>query len=201
MYRHRGHRYLTLRCTGKAIEDFEKAAQLVVGKPDETEPDGQPNDANIPTSTLQSNIYYHLALAYYLQKDYAKAKQAYEKCLLVSTNPDMYTATANWYYLTLCRLGLYAEAKGLLNSVDFKTPLLENGVYRQLLLLHRDKPSPAAAMQKGQGGSDVQSATYLYGLYMYLFLNKYEKEAAQVRKQLLEGNQHASFGYIAAEME
>ncbi|MGQ0739823.1 MAG: tetratricopeptide repeat protein, partial [Bacteroidota bacterium] len=35
MYRHRGHRYITLRCFDKAIADFTKAAQLVKGKPDE----------------------------------------------------------------------------------------------------------------------------------------------------------------------
>src|SRR5690606_31538155 len=38
MYRHRGHRYLTVRCFDKAIADFEKAAKLVRNKPDEIEP-------------------------------------------------------------------------------------------------------------------------------------------------------------------
>ena len=201
MYRHRGHRYLTLRCIDKAIDDFEKASKLVKGKPDETEPDGQPNEANIPTSTLQSNIYYHLGLAYYLQKNFAKAKGAYEKCLLVSKNPDMYTATANWYFLTLRRMGLKNEADRLLASVDFDTPLLENGVYRRLLQLHKEKPSGTDAMHLAKGGSDVQSATFLYGLYMFLVLNNYNDDATQVKQKLLSGNQYASFGYIAAEME
>src|SRR5688500_4301614 len=67
MYRHRGHRLLTLRRFADAQADFEKAAELVRGKPDETEPDGAPNRRNIPTSTTQGNIYYHLALSHYLQ--------------------------------------------------------------------------------------------------------------------------------------
>jgi tetratricopeptide (TPR) repeat protein len=54
--RHRGHRYITLRCFDDAIRDFEAAAKLVKGQPDEIEPDGLPNAMNIPTSTLQSNI-------------------------------------------------------------------------------------------------------------------------------------------------
>ena len=72
-FRHRGHRYLTLRCFDDAIRDFERAAELIKGKPDEVEPDGLPNAKNIPTSTLQSNIWYHLGLAYYLKGDFVKA--------------------------------------------------------------------------------------------------------------------------------
>lgn len=52
MYRHRGHRYITLRCFDDAIVDLDKAAKLIKGKPDEVEPDGLPNAQNIPTSTL-----------------------------------------------------------------------------------------------------------------------------------------------------
>jgi len=61
-YRHRGHRYLTIRQFAKAQADFEKAAALSKGKPDEIEPDGAPNPAGKPRSTLQFNIWYHLAL-------------------------------------------------------------------------------------------------------------------------------------------
>ncbi|HSK11999.1 MAG TPA: tetratricopeptide repeat protein, partial [Phnomibacter sp.] len=182
-------------------DDLEKAAILVAGKADETEPDGQPNEANIPTSTLQSNIFYHLGLAYYLQKNYGKALQAYARCLTVSTNPDMYTATVNWYYLTLRRMGRHEEAAKLLGSVNFGTPLLENGVYRKILLLHKEKPPARQAIMAAAGGNDVGSATYLYGLFMYLHLNDHPAEAKEIRDRLLSGDQYGSFGYIAAEME
>jgi tetratricopeptide (TPR) repeat protein len=201
MYRHRGHRYLTLRCIDKAIADFEKAAELVKGKPDEVEPDGQPNEANIPTSTLQSNIFYHLGLARYLQKNYPKAAEAFDVCLLVSTNPDMFTAAANWYYLTLLKWDSKEGANEVMEMVDFSAPLLENGVYRKILLLHKEKPSAEKALATATGAGDVQSATYLYGLYMYLKLNNYLAEAKQVKQQLMDGKQYASFGYIAAEVE
>jgi len=51
MLRHRGHRYITIRQFDKAIADLGKAATLVKDRPDEVEPDGQPNAKNIPTST------------------------------------------------------------------------------------------------------------------------------------------------------
>jgi tetratricopeptide (TPR) repeat protein len=55
-YRHRGHRYITVREFDRAIADLERAATLTAGTPDEVEPDGRPNARNIPTTTLQSNI-------------------------------------------------------------------------------------------------------------------------------------------------
>jgi hypothetical protein len=42
-YRHRGHRYITLRCFDAAIADLEQASKLIKGKPGEIEPDGLPN--------------------------------------------------------------------------------------------------------------------------------------------------------------
>ena len=77
LYRHRGHRYISIRQFGRAIADFEKAAELVRGQPLEVEPDGAPNRAGVPVSNTQFNIYYHLGLAHYLARDYAKAEAAY----------------------------------------------------------------------------------------------------------------------------
>ena len=70
LYRHRGHRYITVREFDNAIADLSKAASLVADTPDEVEPDGQPNARNIPTGTLKTNIYYHLGLAHYLKGDF-----------------------------------------------------------------------------------------------------------------------------------
>ena len=63
MYRHRGPSLDFRPRIRPAIADFDRAVVLTSGKPDEVEPDGLPNARGIPTSTLQSNIWYHLALA------------------------------------------------------------------------------------------------------------------------------------------
>ena len=60
MYRHRGHRYITVAQFDRAIADFEKAVALIKGTPDEIEPDGAPNPTGKPRSTLHFNIWYHL---------------------------------------------------------------------------------------------------------------------------------------------
>ena len=66
LYRHRGHRYISIRNYEAAIADLEKAASMIQGQADQIEPDGMPNAQNIPLSSLHSNVWYHLGLAYYL---------------------------------------------------------------------------------------------------------------------------------------
>ena len=108
--RHRGHRYITLRMFDEAIEDFEHAAKLIEGTEDEIEPDGAPNAMNIPVSTLHTNIWYHLGLAYYLKGDMENAFRAYDESLRISPNDDMTVAGTHWLYMILRRLGRDEEA-------------------------------------------------------------------------------------------
>ena len=100
IYRHRGHRYITVRDFPRAQADFEKAAALIAGQPDEIEPDGAPNPAGIPRTTLAYNIWYHLGLAHYLQGNYAQALGAYEELLKTSAadNDDSIVAVTDWRY-------------------------------------------------------------------------------------------------------
>ncbi len=99
LLRHRGHRYISTRQFGGAIADFIAAAAAAADLPVEIEPDGIPNARNIPLSSLQFNIWYHLGLAYYLTGDYGRAAIAYDSCMRYSTNPDLLCATTDWYYI------------------------------------------------------------------------------------------------------
>lgn len=81
MYRHRGHRFISLRVFDQAITDFEKAAELIKGKPDEIEPNGIANSRGVAMGTLRFNIWYHLGLAYYLKGDMENALRGYENCM------------------------------------------------------------------------------------------------------------------------
>ena len=120
-----------------AVADFEKAVTLIKGKPDEIEPDGAPNAAGKPRSTLQFNIWYHLGLAYYLKGDYANAKRAYDECMKVSTNDDSITATSDWQWMTYMRLGDKAAAAKVLERITPKMDILENGSYHKRLLMYK----------------------------------------------------------------
>lgn len=202
MYRHRGHRYITLRCFDDAIADFEKAARLVKGKPDEVEPDGMPNAKNIPTSTLQSNIWYHLGLAYYLKGDFKNALRAYRECQKVSKNNDMSAATAYWHYMTLRRMGKQKDAARLLNGFATDIEVIENTDYLKLLKLNKGEVKAEDLLSTIRGDANtLGSASLGYGIGNYFLYNGDRENAMTIFRKIVEGNQWASFGFIAAEAE
>ncbi len=202
-YRHRGHRYLTLRCFDDAIRDFELAVRLTQGKPDEIEPDGLPNSQNIPTSSLQANIWYHLGLAQYLKGDFVRALQAYEEAEKVSnSNNDMRVATGYWHYMTLRRLGKKKEAKKFLKAFAGKIDVIENEDYLKLIRLNRGDVKAEALLTEIRGEANtLKSASLGYGIGNYFLYNGDKEKAMTIFRKIVAGNQWASFGYIAAEVE
>ena len=200
MYRHRGHRYITVREFDKAIADLEKAASLIANRPDEIEPDGQPNRYNIPTSTLHSNIWYHLGLAYYLKGDFTNALRCYQECLKVSTNPDMLCATSDWLYMTLRRLGKTQEATKILLPISNDMHILENHAYHRRLLMYKGE-LPLDALLNTANASDLDIATQGYGVGNWYLYNGLPQKAKEMFEKVLAGNHWAAFGYIAAEAD
>lgn len=199
LHRHRGHRYITTRALDRAIADLEKAAELIAGTPDEIEPDGLPNAAGIPTGTLQSNIWYHLGLARYLGGDFLGAQSAYEECLAVSENPDMLVATSHWLYMTLRRLGLESQAAELLEPITVDMEILENREYHQLLLMYREEIALEEIWPPADNG--ITSATLGYGVGNWYLYRGRTTKAEEMFQQIVEGDQWAAFGFLAAEAE
>jgi tetratricopeptide (TPR) repeat protein len=200
MYRHRGHRYITTRQFSRAVADLQKAAELIEGQPDEVEPDGAPNRFNIPVSTLQSNIWYHLALAHYLRHDFEQALPAWERALAVSTRDDMVVAAADWLYMTLRRMGRDEEAARLLERIRPDMEILENDAYHRRLLMYRGIVSPQELMPDDTV-DPVQLATYGYGLGNWYLINGDSARADTLFRRVLEARNWAAFGFIAAEAE
>lgn len=202
LYRHRGHRYITLRCFDAAIADLEQASKLIKGKPDEIEPDGLPNARNIPTSTLHSNIWYHLGLAHYLKGDFERALIAYREAEKVSKNPDMLVATSHWLYMTLRRLGREKEASKTIAGIKDDLDLIENADYYKLIRIYKGQIDPATVrVEISQRSNSLTNATVGYGLGNWYLYNRQRPEAEKIFRQVTAGNQWASFGYIAAESE
>jgi len=200
MYRHRGHRWITLRQFNHAIADLNKAAELVRGRPDEIEPDGLPNARNIPTSTLQSNIWYHRGLAHYLKGDFEKALHAYRECMLVSKNPDGVVSTSHWLYMTLRRLGRRDEAERVLEPIGVDMEIIENNAYHKLLLMYRGEVSPEE-LERLQDSKTVDGATILYGIGNWWLYEGQPERARPLFLRVTEGPQWSAFGYIASEMD
>jgi len=178
LYRDRGHRRISLRDFGGAIQDLQQGARL-------------DNDS--------LEIHLHLALAYYFTGDFSAARDSLERCLELAETEDERVGASYWLYLTLKRLGDDAGARELLDGfhagsrVDQSAPLLE------LLLFHKGLVKEADLLTDETAG--IQLATYGYGVACrYLFEGK-EQEAHELLRRIVRLRFWPAFGFIAAEME
>lgn len=201
-YRHRGHRRITLRQFDAAVGDFEQAAKLIAGTPDQPEPDGQPNARNIPTSSLHFNVWYHLGLARYLLGRFDRALSAYWACYAVSGNPDALVATSHWLYMTLRRLGRDDEAGKVLMPILDEMDVIENGAYHRLLLLYTGSLAPEALLDApANSNATLHDGTAGYGIGNWHLYNGRREQAEDWFRRIYAGPQWAAFGFIAAEAE
>jgi tetratricopeptide (TPR) repeat protein len=198
-YRHRGHRYITCRQFDQAIADLELAATLVDGQQDEVEPDGQPNAAGVPRTTLQENIYYHLALAHYLRGELDRAATSWEKALTLARNDDMIVANSYWLYLTYRRLDRTVDAERVLDAIRPGMNILEDQPYLDLLLLFQGRSDPVALLNRAT--STGQFATYGFGIASWYQFNGEKARAQRLLQDIVAQEDWTPFGFVAAETQ
>jgi tetratricopeptide (TPR) repeat protein len=196
LYRHRGHRYITLRQLDRAISDLERAVSLRAGMRDEIEPDGMPNPAGIPTSTLHGNIWYHLGLAHYLRHDFAGSERGFRKALAAATTDDSRVAAAYWLYLGLRRLGRDADAVTVAAELPREPKILENHAYHALTRLFRGELTADELALV----SDLDRATIGYGVAIWRLLHG-DAGAGAALEEVRAAGPWPAFGCIAAEAE
>jgi tetratricopeptide (TPR) repeat protein len=199
MYRHRGHRHLTVREIDRAIADFERAAELMAGRPDEIEPDGLPNARNVPTGTLHSNVWYHLALGYYLKGDFSRAAASWTRARDAVDNPDNLVSASHWLYLSLRRAGRETDAAAVLPPITAGLDVIENGEYHRLLLMYKGERTPEEVL--ASAGDDAGGSAVRYGVSAWYLVNGRHDDAAALWASILQGPDWPSFGHLAAEAE
>jgi tetratricopeptide (TPR) repeat protein len=228
LYRHRAHRWITLRDFDSAIADFERAIDLVHGQPDEIEfyqPEveqdiralllGRPQDVrphpvaiepgvlaelkDTYKSTLHSSIWYHYALAFYLKGDFDRAATEFSIALDKSVDDDMVAASADWLYMSLRRGSQHDKAAELLASIDSDMHIVEPSYYRRLLL-YKGELSPEELLDPA--GVEAQGlATQGYGVANWYLYNGRRDEAVSTLQRIIDMGRHAAFGHIAAEID
>jgi len=201
LYRHRGHRYITLRQFDRAAADLERAAALIEGKADEVEEDGQPNARNIPLTSTAFNVWYHLALARYLQGDFEAALRGWRETLKHCRGyDDNVVAVTDWMYMTLRRLGREAEAAALLGNIKPGWEMIENTAYYRRLLMYKGLLQPDELL-KIENAGELDVATYGYGVGNWHLYNGDRARAIEVFERVAAGPYWPAFGYVSAEVE
>jgi para-nitrobenzyl esterase len=201
-YRHRGHRYVTVREFDKAIADLSKASQLIAGKPDEKEPSTA--DRSVMSSeSLHYAIYYHLGLAHYLKGNFARALPVYRQCLAVARgatgNDDQTAGASHWLYMTLRRLGRTDEAARVLEPIVPGMKVKDDQQYYDLLFMYKGLKTPDDLLRAG--GDPVSAATLAYGVANWYLYNGRKDEAKALFERIVTGPNWMPFGFIAAEAE
>jgi tetratricopeptide (TPR) repeat protein len=200
LLRHRGHRYISIREFDKAIADLSKAADLIQGEENWVELDGMPNEQNIPVSTMHGNIYYHLGLAYYLNRNLPAALDAYKNCLQTSHNADNVVSATHWIYMIQRRMGRKEAAENYLRNIKPGMNVIENDSYYKACLFYKGELQLEEVYDPDTESSQSDSALkYAVGnWYMY---NGMPKKATEIYNTIVSGKDWASFGYIAAETD
>ncbi|UXP34131.1 tetratricopeptide repeat protein [Reichenbachiella agarivorans] len=201
LYRHRGHRYLTIRQIDKAIMDLEKAAFYIRNVPTIMEIDGIPNDRNIPRSSVQFNIWYHLGLAYYIQGNFDKAVSSYKKCIAIADNHDMLVSVTHWLYMTYRKIGNIDAAENLLLPIKKRMNVIENYQYHRLLLMYKGLLDCEDLYDITSTDDTINQLTLGYGVGNWYYYNGKTDEALKVFNKMMGSPYWQAFGYLAAEME
>lgn len=203
LFRHRGHRYITMREFDKALADLQQAAAMMP-QALEIEPDGQPNKINKPLSTIQFNVWYHLGLAHYLKGDFVSASKAYAECMKVSNNDDLICATTDWLYMTYQKIGMKEEAQKILDRIPADSmSIIENDSYYLRLQMYKGLIPPDDLLKVSAANEDVDLAlaTQGYGVGNWYLTTSDTTRAVEIFNQVVSGKHFAAFGFIASEVE
>ncbi|MBT7583655.1 MAG: hypothetical protein HN572_11875 [Kordiimonadaceae bacterium] len=199
MYRHRGHRYITIREFDRAIEDYEIAATLIKGAEDKIEPDGAPNPLGIPVTSTHGNIYYHLGLAYYLKHDFENSLRVYRMGRDIDLNDDNTASTTHWIYMNLRRLGRGDEAKAALDHISADMNIIEVHNYHKLDMFYKGEVPEEEVLSADP--NIPAGASITYGVANWFLYNGEEEKAYNLMEKFINTNSWGSFGFIAAEVD
>ncbi len=201
LYRHRGHRYISVRQFDNAIADLTTASRLITGQPDEIEQDGMPNKRNTPLTTTAFNVWYHLGLAKYLKGDFVGAKEAFDETLKhCGGHDDNLVAASDWLYMTLRRMHRDTDAAKVLEPIREDMDVIENGAYLRRLLMYKGLLAPDDLIHTATA-TDVDLATMGYGVGNWYLMNGDRAKAMVTFEKVVAGGYWPAFGYIASEVE
>jgi len=197
LLRHRGHRLISLRRFDEAITDLQRAYDLTTGRADEVEPDGQPNARGIPTSTLKSNIRYHLALANFLTGNFPAASMYWEEDAKVAANLDHRVAATYWWVLSMARMGDMPRVQAALAPISADWEIIENGSYHRALLWMKGQMTEDAL--RASMTTPLERQTIGNGIAQWQMAHGRRERALRAVREVLSTGPSASFGFLGAE--
>lgn len=178
--RDRGHYYINLHRVADAIPDLARAEKL---------------------EKKDREIYYHLGLAYYINRDFRRAAKAWQGCLDNASKDDDVISCSAWLYPSLVRAGGHeAEAKKVLERITPEMKPKENTAYFDRLMLFKEATTEkeyAKTMEKDA----VSKPTVCYSIGLWHLLNGRHFQARDYFEKATSSEIKYAFGVVAAEAE
>jgi tetratricopeptide (TPR) repeat protein len=221
-YRHRGHRYISIREFDLAVADLRRGVELIRGRPDELEaaltpPSASPQPGVAPGSggrasapggasgsvptTLGHSMYYHLGIAHYMKGQYEDALAAFREAGKRNAGRvENRIGALDWSYMCLRRLGRDAEADALIADIGPGLDVSEGRAYYRRLLLYKGVLAPAE-LRDPVGVSGLDLVTQSYGVANWYWCNGARESAQALFRSIVESEYWPAFGFIASEVE
>ena len=198
--RFRGHRYLSLRETEKAILDLNEAVSLL----DENSAKELENDASgKPWGTYEHWIYYHIGLYHYLEGNYEEAAKAYQKCIDTAINGKNVVGPSDWLYNSLQKMGEPEKADAVIASItpDYDTD--RDHPYFKRVMLNKGVIKPDEIMDVTKATQDWTAGdiTIAYGLANWYGRNGDVEKADEIFNKILETPVWNTWAYVVTDKE
>ena len=201
LYRHRAHRFLTLRLFDHAIEDSKLAVMYMMGKPDEVEYSGLPGSEHLEIYSLHTNTYYHLGLAHYAKGELREAAGSFRRLIEAARNDDHTVMGAYWLYMILRRLGEEEEASALLESITPGMEIHVSSNYHHCLLAHKGEMDAEAILNAAREESHLGVTASGNGIANWYKLKGQEGKYVALLREVVSTDAWSGFGYIIAEAD
>jgi tetratricopeptide (TPR) repeat protein len=177
--RDRGHYFINLHRAADGIPDLARAEQL---------------------EKKDRDLYYHLALAYYIAGDFARAVPAWQSCMDLARDDDNAIACAAWLYPSLVRAGRAADAKKLLERFTPETKPKENTAYFDRLMLFKGIAKEEDVAKTMEAGG-VSTPTVAYSIGVWHLLEGRTDRAKEYFQKAANAEIKYAFGAVAAAAE
>jgi tetratricopeptide (TPR) repeat protein len=187
LYLERGHRELGLREFHKALDDLQRATEIMP----------QLLDA-----------HYHLGLAHYFLGDFDAAAASFDKARALAKNNDNLIDCSNWLYASLRRAGKEEEAAQVLARITPEVKNMEPHVAFYLRLLHfyqgqlkQDEVLPPPPSGPEDLEAELAFDTVSYGVGNWLIYHQRRSEADPLFESVVKGEAWNAWGFIGSELE
>ncbi len=177
--RDRGHYYINLHRVQDAIPDLVRAEQR---------------------EKKDREIYYHLALAYYINGDFRRAAGAWQGCLDNAAKDDDVISCSAWLYPSLVRAGRKAEAEKALARITPEMKPKDNTAYFDRLMLFRGATTEEE-VAKTIDKDAVSKPTVGYSIGLWHLLERRPERARAYFEKAASAEARQAFGAVAAEAE